>query len=204
MASKELGDFLILLKETDHGKTSEDIASAIRDLMKNIRKTLESEIALIDVYIPTQKRYDVNRLLEDVASLFTPGIFVQLPALAQYDLNEAGKCTAFERPTAAAFHSLRAVEGVLRHFYTSLIKQKRLAQEKQNWGPIVEVLRSKSKTKKYSTLYNHLDNIRNSYRNPTQHPDIKYDIHEAQDLFGLCIEVINRMNQILDEVTKKK
>jgi hypothetical protein len=42
-------------------------------------------------------------------------------------------------------------------------------------------------------LLNNLDNIREHYRNPTQHPDKVYDINEVQDLFGLCIDAINRM-----------
>ncbi len=42
-------------------------------------------------------------------------------------------------------------------------------------------------------LLNNLDNIRTSFRNPTQHPDKVYDIQEAQDLFGLSIDVVNRM-----------
>lgn len=42
-------------------------------------------------------------------------------------------------------------------------------------------------------LLDNLDNIRVSFRNPTQHPEKRYDIDEAQDLFNLCIEVVNRM-----------
>jgi hypothetical protein len=203
-ASTALNNLLVELMEASEEEFTSLQALKLREIMTNIRLTLESEIALIDLYKPTEKRYDVNRLLEDVTSLFAPEVFEKLPELTQYDLNEAGKCCAFERPTATAFHILRATEGVLRHFYMSLIKRDRLQQQKQNWGPIVEALRLKSKTKKYTTLYNNLDNIRNSYRNPTQHPDIKYDIHEAQDLFGLCIEAINRMIQTIEGVKKSK
>jgi len=41
----------------------------------------------------------------------------------------------------------------------------------------------------------HLDHIRRSFRNPTQHPDKIYDIQEAQDLFGLCVDAVNRMSR---------
>ncbi len=40
-------------------------------------------------------------------------------------------------------------------------------------------------------LLDHLENIKNNYRNPTQHPEKIYDIQEAQGLFSLCIEVVN-------------
>lgn len=97
---------------------------------------------------------------------------------------------AFERPTAAAFHLLRATEGVLRHFYCSVVKRNRI--DPLLWGPIITALRDRRKPPAASLLAN-LDNIRVSFRNPTQHPEKIYDIHEVQDLFGLCIEVINRM-----------
>ncbi|MCH8069815.1 MAG: hypothetical protein IID16_11195, partial [Candidatus Marinimicrobia bacterium] len=42
-------------------------------------------------------------------------------------------------------------------------------------------------------LLDTLDRIRINFRNPTSHPDKIYDIEEAQDLFGLCVDAINRM-----------
>jgi hypothetical protein len=39
----------------------------------------------------------------------------------------------------------------------------------------------------------HLDSIRNRFRNPTQHPEKVYDIEEAQNLFGQCLSVIEGM-----------
>ena len=65
------------------------------------------------------------------------------------------------------------------------------------WGPVVTDLRRRPKTKEHTTLYNNLDNIRLSFRNPTQHPEKLYDIHETQDLWHLCAEVINRMARLL-------
>lgn len=169
----------------------------LRRIMLAIRKTLGAELQRVEAFSVTPKRIDVTKLIDDVPSLFAPGIFNILPDIARYDFNEAGKCIAFERSTAAAFHSLRGTEGFLKHFYCSLIRQKRI--KKFMWGPIVEDLRRRPKTKKYETLNNNLDNIRNSYRNPTQHPEMIYDIHLAQDLFNLCTEVVNRMGRILEE-----
>lgn len=48
-----------------------------------------------------------------------------------------------------------------------------------------------------AALLDNLDNIRRSFRNPTQHPDKIYDIQEAQDLFHLCVDVVNRMAPLL-------
>jgi len=46
---------------------------------------------------------------------------------------------------------------------------------------------------KLKTLFDNLDNIRFNFRNPTQHPETIYDIELSQDLFSICIDVINRM-----------
>jgi hypothetical protein len=46
-----------------------------------------------------------------------------------------------------------------------------------------------------SAITEQLAHIRKRYRNQTQHPRLRYDIEEAQDLFNLCIELVNRLSQ---------
>jgi len=146
-------------------------------------------------FIVTDKRIDVEKLLDEVAGLFAPGTFAKLPEIAQYDFAESGKCIAFERPTAAAFHCLRATEAVLRYYYCSLVKQRR---PELMWGPMVDSLR-RSRKNPPAVLLSNLDNIRHSFRNPTAHPEARYDISEVQDLFNLCVEVVNRMVKDLED-----
>ena len=174
---------------------SEEQSDRLQGLIRGVRDTLEAELKGVEAFIVTPKRYDIRRLLEDVSSFFSPGVHRRLPEIARYDFAEAGKCIAFERPTAAAFHTLRATEAVLREFYLTMIRRNRITD--LMWGPIVQDLRARRKTYKYDVLYGNLDNIRRSFRNPTQHPDLTYDIHEAQDLLPLCIEAVNRMVKIM-------
>jgi len=54
-------------------------------------------------------------------------------------------------------------------------------------------LRAKKTNKPPKVLLDSLDMVRNSYRNPTQHPEAKYDINEAQDLFGICLDSMSKM-----------
>jgi hypothetical protein len=161
--------------------------------MTEARNTLEAELKGFVVYVITPKRVDVKKLLSDVPSLFSPGTFENLPDIARYDLTQAGTCTAYENSTAAGFHLMRATEAVLRAFYRHHVTR---GHKESLWGPIVKDLRRRRKftgRDQYTALFNNLDNIRASFRNPTQHPEKIYDIHEAQDLWGLCIDVINRM-----------
>src|SRR6185369_2831112 len=180
----------------DDSKLTIEQRTKLNAEMMSIRKTLDAEIQGYFVYMISPKRLDVTKLLEDVSALFTPNIYSELPAIAQKDFAAAGKCIAFSQPTAAAFHILRGTEDVVKHFYCTMIKQKRIKPPFM-WGPMVTDVRVKPKTKKHDTLYNHLDNIRRNFRNPTQHPDLFYDIHEVQDLWSLCVEVTSRMIKII-------
>ncbi len=178
-------------KDTQLG---DERASSLRGTMRTLRTTLEAEIQGVEAYVVAPKRLDVTKLLDDVPGLFAPGVYDNLPEVAKFDVTEAGKCVAFERSTAGAFHLLRATEDVLRAFYRKLVRQNRV---KPLWGPIVEDLRKRRSAKPYTALLNHLDHIRDSFRNPTQHPDKIYDIQEVQDLWSLCVDAMNRMAKAL-------
>lgn len=174
----------------DGARLSPAQAKKINDLMEEIRHTLGAELKGFEAYVVTPKRVDVVRLLKDVPFLLAPGAFSKIPDVARYDLTEGGKCIAFERPTAAAFHLLRATESVLRLYYCGHVRRNRVDLM---WGPMVQHLRKRLKDKIPETLLNNLDDIRIHFRNPTQHPDKIYDIHEVQDLWGRCVDAINRM-----------
>jgi len=181
-----------LKSKTEDSKLSAEEAKNLNDIMDRVRDTFEAETQGFFAYVVTDKRMDVHKLLNNVGQLFKPNVFESLPEIARYDFKEAGLCIAFERPTAAAFHILRGTEDVLRIYYKRHIRPSR---PNLTWGQIITELRNKIRGKKPGPiLVNNLDNIRNSFRNPTQHPNKIYDIQEAQDLFSLCIDVINRMS----------
>lgn len=189
-AASELREFMDkLAKSPPDYKLSAEEASKLNRIMNDVRKTLFAEAGGKVAYIVTDKRIDIDKLLSNMAALMAPSVFESLPDIARYDFAEAGKCIAFERPTAAAFHLLRGTEAVLRHFYCSIVRRNRADFL---WGPMVESMRRR-KNPQPAPLLDNLDNIRRSFRNPTQHPDKIYDIQEVQDLFSLCVDVVNRM-----------
>ncbi len=195
VAEPRLAAFLKSIK--DQETLAPDKAVNLQGIMAEIRTTLDAELAGVEAYTPTPKRLDLKHLLETIGSLFAPNTYDVLPEIARFDFAEAGKCIAFERPTAAAFHILRATESTLRFYYEHMIRNNRITG--RMWGPIVQDLRQRPRTREYDVLNNHLDNIRNSFRNPTQHPEARYDIHEVQDLWSVCVDVVNRMIRTLRE-----
>lgn len=176
---------------------SEADYAVIDSVSSTLRTTLLAEAEGKIAFIVQDKRFAVEKLLGDVGSLMSAGVFARLPDIAREDLDEAGKCVAFQRPTAAAFHLMRAVEGVLRWFYLEIVKRGRIAEPRM-WAAMTTQLASLSKPIP-KTLLDNLDHVRQNFRNPTQHPDKVYDNDEAQDLMALSIDVINRMVKHLDE-----
>jgi hypothetical protein len=171
---------------------SEPEAQLIRETALTVQLTITAEARGNVAFITRDKRYDVGRLLNNVGALMAPGVFAQLSPLAQYDFEQAGKCVAYEVPTAAAFHLMRGTEAVLRDFYCSIVRRDRV--EPMLWGPMTAHLAKRSKPPP-DVLLNNLDNLRRSFRNPTQHPEKMYDVEEVQDLFALSIEVVTRMTR---------
>jgi len=192
------GDLLELhaeLKATPAGsKLDAAQANKLNATVKALRQTLEAELKGMNAYVVSPKRIEVDRLVGEPASLFAPDIFSNLSDIARYYITEAARCIAFERPTAAAFHLMRATEETLRNYYCHFVKRDRLTP--MLWAPIVQALRNHRRAKAHDALNRNLDNIRVSFRNPTQHPDKVYDIQEVQDLWSLCVDVINRMQKV--------
>lgn len=175
-------------------KLDASTAKKLNSTVTALRQTLVAELQGINAYRVSPKRVDVERLVSSPASLFAPEVFSALSEIAKFDITEAANCIAFERPTAAAFHLMRATEETLRNYYCHFVKRNRISS--LMWGPVVKQLQLHRIAKKHDVLNKNLDNIRSSFRNPTQHPEKIYDIHEVQDLWGLCVDVINRMERI--------
>jgi hypothetical protein len=177
-----------LATEVEENKISEEQAKRIRELAKSLRPTIDAEADGLHAHIINEHRYDSYKLLNSPLKFFNDDVCERLPDIAIGDIEEAAKCIAYERATAVAFHLMRATEAALKEYYCSKVKRSRV---QMMWGPMVSHLRKRPKPD--VILLDHLDGIRRNFRNPTQHPDKVYDMNEAQDLFGVCIDVLNRV-----------
>lgn len=193
-ASYKLEEFqekLLSEKVKEGRQLSSEECKELRDILSYIRHTMTAEARGKFAFVTTDKRYDVIKLLDDMAEVFAPKIYESLPDMAKFDFSEAGKCIVFERPTAAAFHILRGTEVLVRIYYKKFLRRK---SEGKTWGQLLGELKNKNTGKKPNPItLNHLVNIKDSFRNPTQHPDKTYDIQEVQDLLSVCLDIVNRM-----------
>ncbi len=173
--------------------TAEDVQQ-IEKMSDMVILTMKSEWASAPAFTPTEKRYDSGKLYSGVDSFFRPDTFVKLPDIAKYDFEEAGKCLLFDRSTAAAFHSLRAIESLLQEIYRNKIGK---LSDDMTWGKLESALVDREVLS--PSINDQVKHIRIRYRNKTQHPNLIYDIDAAQDLFNLCVALANGLINYLDK-----
>jgi len=178
-------------KMPENAKADKALAAQVKKAVDKLDATLDAELQLRSAFVVTPKRFSLESMLEKPADLFARNVLLSLPRICQFDFSQACRCIAFGLPTAAAFHLMRGVEGVLRHYYCSIVRRGRVGT--LLWGPMVVHLRRRDAP--LSALLDNLDNIRVNYRNPTQHTDARYDIDGAQDLLAVSIDATNRMER---------
>jgi hypothetical protein len=190
LSYSEMNDKLDIMEE-DEDQIGEALAHQIKEELANIETVVFPESSIKKIYILPNRRFNTEYLLEQPNKLLADGVFEKLDDIAQHDIKSACRCLLFGEATAAAFHILRATESVLKHYYLHHRRQNRLA--KPMWANMLDQLRAKTRNKPPEPLLNALDLIRTAYRNPTQHPQATYEIDSAQDLFGVCLDVIGKM-----------
>ncbi len=158
------------------------------NIMEQLLFVIRAEGGLHYTFSISEKRIDINKLLFKVGSLFAKDVYDSLPFPIKGDFKEGGKCIAFELPTSAAFNILRGIEGLLRTLLKKIVPETDVSN--LPWGPVIKSLRDLNDSN-LSVLLDNCDRIRDNYRNPTIHPEKVYNIEEAQDLFMMCIGVVN-------------
>lgn len=167
------------------------LAAEVTSQAASLETVVYAEALTKKIYVLPQRRFNADYLLSSTEKLLKEGSFQKLSGVAQTDLASAGRCLLFGEGTAAAFHIIRSTESVLKSYYLHHKKQNRL--KNPMWAGMLDQLKAKTKNRPSETLLKSLDLIRSAYRNPTQHPELTYEIDAAQDLFGVCLDVIGKM-----------
>jgi hypothetical protein len=188
---KRLSSFLERLQS----KYEEDRSAILRDdeVRELKRRTEEFEHVLgvaldgLETYYVSQKAiYDTTALIERPEEIIPKLIRDRLPAETLFDIKQAGKCIAFDIPTAAGIHVIRAVESVIRIYYEKVIGNLPKRRDR-NWGAYSKALTSKGGDQ---GIIGSLDHIRENYRNPVIHPESTLEREEALSLFAVGMSTI--------------
>jgi hypothetical protein len=129
-----------------------------------------------------------------------------------YELDEAAKCLALGRSTAAVFHLMRLMEIGIKSIARCLRIPDPIKPAERNWGFVLGEIK-KGIENKWSTsasrnsgdgaffesLYATLDAVRNPWRNATMHVESKYTEAEAQHIFNAVAGFMRKLASRCDE-----
>jgi hypothetical protein len=185
-------DFNDIAKIPDDEKVNWSRSNAITTAYTELESVLGNDLPGVAAYLVSQKGiYNTDDLIGNAECQLVEEIRSHLPENAKTDIREAGKCLAYDLPTACAFHLWRAVETVMEGYYKKLTgKTFEEAKVQRTWYQYIKALEG---AKADSKVTGFLDHIREKYRNPTAHPTEFVDPSEAQGLFGVAFSSIDQM-----------
>ncbi len=163
----------------------------VKETATKFETVFAEELAIVDTYSVTQKgAYSTAELITNAEALFSKSVQQKLPHRAIQDIREAGKCLAFETPTAAAFHVVRAIESVILAYYAKVLG-KAPSNRMRNWGVYIKTLRDSGKAD--GKILDFLTHIKDNYRNPVSHPDAVLSIDEVLVLLSVAVGAMSQM-----------
>jgi len=171
----------------------------------NIKTELESfetvfanELPTIDTYMVSQKGiYSTADLVERAEYALDEACRTVIPQNAVTDFNQSGRSLAFELPTGAGFHSMRAAEAVLREYW-SLVAKPDAGTKPPEMAVCINELRAAGEEAKLMDI---LDHVRDLHRNALMHPEVFLTTPEALRLFDISKSAISAMS---DRITALK
>lgn len=166
----------------------DDFIVLLRKYFQRFEEAFRVEASRANVYaITTKGLYDTRKLMEVADEKFSDKVRKMLPEQTVYDLREAGKCLAFECPTAAVFHTLRGTEAFILKYYEALAGKPWPFVKNKDWGSYIAHLKKQNAP---SSITNRLDEIRAFERNPIIHPEHNVAQERALPMFDLVSAVI--------------
>lgn len=145
------------------------------------QNVFQTECVQLALYLVSDKKGWNMAIIADFAeyTLSAPA-WAALTSEETADIRAAGRCLAFEVPTAAAFHFYRFLESFVLKYMPIL--GVTLKDSDRNLGNYIRILKDKGVDQKVATL---LDHIREQYRNPAIHPGEFFDVDGASSQFAL-------------------
>lgn len=173
-----------VLNELDMTKQAEKLEAAkysIWSVGARLQTILNGELAIQPVYhLWPIRAYNVEVLIAEGENVFSEEARKEFNEEEIYNLREAGKCLAFQIPTAAAFHIFRCVKSLIRRYY-EVVVGKLPKPKMRNWGVYIKALQDCGADQKVVSI---LEQIKDLHRNPVIHPESRMKDDEALTLMN--------------------
>jgi hypothetical protein len=136
-----------------------------------------------------------EKLIDGSSSGYSSSTLSLLDDFVKREIDESGRCLAFNRPTACGFHIFRAVEICLKAYVLAAMGAlPKMSQ--RNWGEYIAQLTGAGATSDLIDLLR----ILKTKRNPLMHPQDSLDVDEAIGIFCICE---NAIGVIISDVKAK-
>jgi hypothetical protein len=184
----------------------------VKDRLGEINNTLRREISTKTLLVLEAR--DQAYFAPKVPH-FGNEVATKFPTGAAFEIDEAAKCLALGRPTAAVFHLMRVMEIGIRAVARCLGITDPIKPAERNWGHILKSIKDdlaahggKSPDKAWAQAgeadffdgaHVSLDAVRVAWRNPTMHVEKKYTDDEAEHVFGAVRGFMTKLASRCDE-----
>ena len=205
-AAKELFDrirgiTLPIYKRERVGSTlSSDEFALLNIGLEKFESDFDRECRYLNVFTVTQKGiFDSRLLIEAPERHFSASLLKIIPQQTIDDLRQAGRCLAFDAPTACAFHVCRGTEALMLKYY-EVLTGKKWNLKQRSWGAYNIQLAKNGAPK---SITNRLEELRGD-RNAYAHPNVNVKLEDAPTIFLSCNQVILLMAQEIEKLLPKK
>ncbi len=181
----------------------------LNDVATRLETIMSQELDAMPIWFVTKRRaYSIDLLINSAEKILDEDSIGLLSARSVKDIREAGRAIAFELPTAAGFHSIRAVEGVARGYYAAIGGLR--PTDESPLGPVTNEIRkirdalqgagTIDKEDLIHIVIEMLARLNNIYRKPITHPDMILELPAAMNVFDSAKCAI----ELMLEDSKKK
>jgi hypothetical protein len=154
-----------------------------------------------------------NALFAPKEPLFGGDFAEKFKTNGAFELDEAAKCRALSRPTAAVFHLMRILELGINALAASLGIPDPIKPAERNWAIILKKIKEDGIEQKWPTaadrmagdgllfesLHASLDAVKNPWRNEAMHVSGKYTDDEAKHIFVAVEGFMKKLSARMDE-----
>src|SRR4030043_68028 len=177
---------------------------SLEESAKAFEAVLLTELQNLGAFYVTGKRaYDTLKLIDHFEETLSAATLSKVNKEIVEEINQSGRCLAFDCYTACGFHILRATEAVLHQYYIVVCKpktQKPLGSWSEYVGELYKI--EDNEVKKVHAL---IQQIKYVDRNPIMHPEWVLTQDEAIAVFDSAKAAIEMMaNKLPDRRERGK
>lgn len=195
-------------KEAAHANVADQFDHQLEDLSMRLIDSLEERVFL-SLSSEEVALYDAQQ------PLFGKEVADRFPTKGAFEIDEAAKCLALGRATAAVFHLMRVMEVGIGTLARALDISDPIKPAERNWGIMLGKIwdgieakwprvvdRAKGDGEFFESLHASLDAVKNPWRNSAMHVETKYTSDEAEHIFVAVKGFMKKLASRVDESGK--